>query len=233
MNKNKKTHGRTSTSNNVNNLYSATLCFHISMCLLVSVYSWVQVCLQIHPKGLYCYWCMKIRVHTILETRCQINKRSATCRLGDLRDTKETFCCWAKRHIAWTKRPSSWEVHILHTLSLSLIRSPYLPRSCGHIREVAFGEREKYIDSSSAKILWHNTREGGLCLQWPQREGLLYISVMRHILFQTILNYVSNKFRMHYNITHVSVMTNPYTKSSYIFFLKSCSYSKESRPVLF
>ncbi len=27
-----------------------------------------------------------------------------------------------------------------------LIRPPYLPRNCGHIREVAFGERENYID---------------------------------------------------------------------------------------
>ncbi len=27
--------------------------------------------------------------------------------------------------------------------SLSLIRPPYLPRNCRHIREVAFGEREK------------------------------------------------------------------------------------------
>ncbi len=34
--------------------------------------------------------------------------------------------------------------------SPSLIRPPYLPRNCGHIREVAFGERlrSKYIDSS-------------------------------------------------------------------------------------
>ncbi len=27
--------------------------------------------------------------------------------------------------------------------SPSVIRPPYLPRNCGHIREVAFGEREK------------------------------------------------------------------------------------------
>ncbi len=27
--------------------------------------------------------------------------------------------------------------------SPSLIRAPYMPRNCGHIREVAFGEREK------------------------------------------------------------------------------------------
>ncbi len=34
--------------------------------------------------------------------------------------------------------------------SPSLIRPPYLPRNCGHIIEVAFGEggRSKYIDSS-------------------------------------------------------------------------------------
>ncbi len=36
-----------------------------------------------------------------------------------------------------------------------LIKPPYLPRNCEHIREVAFGERRsKYIDSSSGKDLW-------------------------------------------------------------------------------
>ncbi len=38
-----------------------------------------------------------------------------------------------------------------------LIRPPYLPRNCGHIREVAFGERENYrkrIHSSCGKNLW-------------------------------------------------------------------------------
>ncbi len=39
--------------------------------------------------------------------------------------------------------------------SFSLIKPPYLPRNCGHIRELAFVEREgfKYIDSSSGKDL--------------------------------------------------------------------------------
>ncbi len=32
-----------------------------------------------------------------------------------------------------------------------LIRPPYLLRDCGHIREVAFGAREKCIHSSSSK----------------------------------------------------------------------------------
>ncbi len=37
-------------------------------------------------------------------------------------------------------------IHIQYVIVYSsppLIRPPYLPRSCGHIREVAFGEREK------------------------------------------------------------------------------------------
>ncbi len=32
-----------------------------------------------------------------------------------------------------------------HYSNPSLIRPPYLPRNCGHIREVAFGERVKYV----------------------------------------------------------------------------------------
>ncbi len=36
-------------------------------------------------------------------------------------------------------------VHVHVPYVPSLIRPPYFPRNCGHIREVAFGEREKYI----------------------------------------------------------------------------------------
>ena len=48
--------------------------------------------------------------------------------------------------------------------SPSLIRPPYLPRNCVHIREVAFGEREKLntLTVVVAKI-YGLIREGGLC----------------------------------------------------------------------
>ncbi len=38
--------------------------------------------------------------------------------------------------------------------SPSLTTSSCLPRNCDHVREVAFGEGEKYTDSSSDKDLW-------------------------------------------------------------------------------
>ncbi len=58
---------------------------------LVSVYSRIQVSLQVLPKSPYRCWCMQIRVHTIPENRCQMCKRSAIYSLRHLRDTKETF----------------------------------------------------------------------------------------------------------------------------------------------
>ncbi len=36
----------------------------------------------------------------------------------------------------------------------SLIRAPSMLKQSGHIGEVAFGERKKYIDSSCEKHLW-------------------------------------------------------------------------------
>ncbi len=63
--------------------------------------------------------------------------------------------------------------------SPSLIRPPYLPRNCGHIRKVAFGERETWILITlvvvAAKISGH-IRECGLCWEWPLRDWPLYIA---------------------------------------------------------
>ncbi len=81
-------------------------------------------------------------------------------------------------------RPYSWGMRIFwvryfsyHKLSIvvqysspSLIRPPYLPRKCGHIREVR--GISKYIDSSSGKD-YGLIREGGLCWEWALREGSL------------------------------------------------------------
>ncbi len=48
--------------------------------------------------------------------------------------------------------------------SPSLIRPPYLPRNCGHIREVAFGEEEKLMHFTvAAPNISDHIREGGLC----------------------------------------------------------------------
>ncbi len=45
--------------------------------------------------------------------------------------------------------------------SSSLIRPPYLPRNCGHIREVALGEREKYKHLIVAAKICGLIKEGG------------------------------------------------------------------------
>ena len=49
------------------------------------------------------------------------------------------------------------DIHYIHDImcsSPSLLRPPSLPNNCGHTREVAFGEMEKYIDISGSKDLW-------------------------------------------------------------------------------
>ena len=43
--------------------------------------------------------------------------------------------------VGWDRQPT--EIRDWQYSSPPLIRPPYLPRNCGHIREVAFGEREK------------------------------------------------------------------------------------------
>ena len=40
-----------------------------------------------------------------------------------------------------------------------LIRPPYLPRNCGHITEVAFGERDKYMHSKEQRQKFVATSE--------------------------------------------------------------------------
>ncbi len=47
-----------------------------------------------------------------------------------------------KRHLFINQHDES--LHSMYS-SPSLIRSPYFPTNCGHIREVAFGERDKYM----------------------------------------------------------------------------------------
>ena len=57
---------------------------------------------------------------------------------------------------------------VWHYSSPPLIRPPYLRTNCGHIREVAFGEREKSIDfivvrtENSGLIRGVASRESGL-----------------------------------------------------------------------
>ncbi len=58
-----------------------------------------------------------------------------------------------------------------------LIRPPCSPRNCGHIRKVAFGEREKCIQCSSAKNLWPHYRG------WP----LLRVATKRRTTVCAIL----------------------------------------------
>ncbi len=52
-----------------------------------------------------------------------------------------------------------------------LIRSPYLSRNCGHIREVVFGEN--WVPEVNSFIV----AADDLSWEWPLREGLMYKEV--------------------------------------------------------
>ncbi len=58
------------------------------------------------------------------------------------------------------------KMRVLHIYSgPSLIRPPYLSRNCGHIREVAFDEGEKLVNTLIVVVekVYGLIREGGLC----------------------------------------------------------------------
>ncbi len=58
-----------------------------------------------------------------------------------------------------------------------LIRPPYLRTNCGHIREVAFGEREKSIDFIVVRTENSGLIRGVASREWPLREGPLYYNL--------------------------------------------------------
>ncbi len=107
-------------------------------------------------------------------------------------------------------------------MSPPLIRPPYLPKNCGHIREVAFGKREKLIHfiAVAPKICGH-IREGGFCWEWPVKEGLLYIHHISRPLFLSFF------FVVLFLLTYGTLWEWKFLKwyCSHSFHLNSCSHS--------
>ncbi len=56
----------------------------------------------------------------------------------------------------------------------SLIGSPYLPRNCGHLQEVAFEGEKKNTWIVVVETIYGFIKKHGLCWEWPLIEGLLY-----------------------------------------------------------
>ncbi len=75
-----------------------------------------------------------------------------------------------------------------------LIRPLYLPRNCGHIKEVAFGERENLnVFIVALATNFDQIREGGLCWEWPLREGPLQWQKLTCMLIQLEAEYLRSR----------------------------------------
>ncbi len=66
-----------------------------------------------------------------------------------------------------------YNTHTTYYSGPSLTRPPYLPRNCGHIIEVAFGEGGEVPVNTLMIVVEEKIhgliREGGLCWEWPLR----------------------------------------------------------------